>query len=471
MVETIRTQLSKLRDDVVKGEHLYESELSLVHEVHRERARNLVHFLTWRECHVNGIEASLEALGLDPLRDLEWDVLPRVERVLERLNEMSDVAGDNPGPSAFVKPLNGRDAMRLRTDALFGPPPEGRDSRIMVTLPSEAADDPYIIKAFVDEGADCFRINCARDGRDVWEKMIERISREREGGKRASVFLDLGGSKLRVVACTGGKRSIRLEQGDTLRIRRSPSPAFSSEDAGWLEIAVSEPVGLRNASAGHHIWFDDGKIGGIVRKTDANAIEIEITSVKKGGRKLRLERGLNLPDTPLHLQSMTQKDYADLPFASGHADFVALSFIRTPSDVDEFRMALPDGIEASPTLVIKIETWEALQQLPRLMLAGMRRERVAMLLARGDLAVECGITALPRIQNDVLRYCAAGSLPLFWATGVLERASRTGEPTRSEMTDAAYASRAQCVMLNKGPRNIQALRLLGNLLERRNGAL
>jgi pyruvate kinase len=100
------------------------------------------------------------------------------------------------------------------------------------------------------------------------------------------------------------------------------------------------------------------------------------------------------------------------------------------------------------------------------MLAGMRAERVAMLLARGDLAVECGILEMPRIQKKVLRYCAAASLPLFWATGVLERASRLGEPTRAEMTDATAAARAQCVMLNKGSNSRDALRLLGELLLR-----
>jgi pyruvate kinase len=175
---------------------------------------------------------------------------------------------------------------------------------------------------------------------------------------------------------------------------------------------------------------------------------------------------VNFPDSLLRMPALTQKDLDDLPFAARHADFLALSFIRTPSDVDQFRTALLEVTDSPPVIVIKIETREALRHLPGLMLAGMRLDRVAVLLARGDLAVECGVVEMAHIQRDMVRYSAAAALPLFWATGVLERVSRTGEPTRAEITDAEESARAQCVMLNKGPKTMDALRLLGDLLRR-----
>jgi pyruvate kinase len=471
MVEAIRTQLSTLRDAILDRERQFATELSLVHEVHRERARNLVHFLAYRELHVEELEPRLEALGLDPLRDVEWNVLQRTNNVLQLLNEMSGLAGTSPGFDDHTDQPSGREMLRERTDALFGPPPARRDARIMVTLPAESADDPDIIKSYLHAGADCFRINCARDNPEIWKRCIDRIPRTGLDGTHPKIFMDLGGSKLRVSSCAGAKDGIRLERGDTLSVSVNLSPFNSEDGSAGHAIAVSDPSGLHEVSPGHHIWFDDGKIGGIVKKVGAHAIEVEVTYVRKGARRLRLERGVNLPDTMLRLPAMTDKDHEDLLFAVRHADFLALSFVRTSSDVDQFRRALLAATEKPPAMVIKIETREALQNIPRLMLAAMRQERVAMLIARGDLAVECGMLEMPRIQRTMLRYCAAASLPLFWATGVLERMSRTGEPTRAEVTDAAYAGHAQCVMLNKGPGTGDALSFLGTLLERRNESI
>jgi pyruvate kinase len=410
----------------------------------------------------------LESLGLDPLHGIEWDVLKRIDTVLQRLAEMSGTRGENSKSQIGHDQPSGQEVLRRRTDALFGPAPEGRNARIMMTLGSEAADDPGVIRSHGSSGADCFRINCARDKRETWKRIIDQIRREGDTGKRSLIFMDLGGSKLRVSSCARGKEGILLDKGATLRISRK-LPSFSfQEELTYPEITVSDPSGLSEVLPGHKLWFDDGKIGGIVRKVDADALEVEITFTRKGGRKLRLDRGLNLPDTRLRLPALTEKDRDDMPFAAREADFLALSFIRTPSDLDEFQAALPEVTDKLPTIVIKIETREALRQLPRVMLAGMRQERVAMLIARGDLAVECGIVEMPRIQKEVLHHCAAAGLPLFWATGVLERMSRTGEPTRAEITDADQAAHAQCIMLNKGPRSLDTLRFLVNLLARGN---
>jgi len=470
MVERCERELRKIRDAVRGREDAYAHALSLVHDVHKSRARNLVRFVAFRE-HARGeLHDQLQRLGLDPLADAEWDVLHRVDTVLHRLGEMSGSCSGDSAPEESAAEADGRELLRLRTEVLFGPARRDRDVRIMITLPAEAADEADIIRDLASGGADCFRINCARDDRETWKRLIQHARECDIAAGHPHIFLDLGGPKLRVSSCGEGKKSIVLEQGDTLHIKRHPhNPTLTTGEKSRQarrEITVNYPSGLDGVMPGHHVWFDDGKIGGVVREMAADAICVEITCSRKGGRKLRMDRGMNLPDTGVRLPSLTEKDLDDLPFAARHADFLALSFIRTPSDVDEFRAALLNVSDVPPTMVIKIETREALSRLPDLMLAGMRSERVAMLLARGDLAVECGILEMPRIQKKVLRYCAAASLPLFWATGVLERASRLGEPTRAEMTDATAAARAQCVMLNKGSNSRDALRLLGELLLR-----
>jgi pyruvate kinase len=468
MVESAKNQLQLIREKLVARELACAQELSLVHEVHRERARNLVHFWAFNDSAPEDLHERLESLGLDPLKDAEWDVLRRVDTVLQRLEEMgASLAGGSGGLAEPVRP-SGREKLRGRSEMFFGPPAHGREVRIMVTLPAEAAEDPRQIASLYVAGAECFRINCARDDRDVWHRLIDHVRHEEIPGRRPSIFMDLGGSKLRVSSCAGGSRSIRLEAGDSLFLSKSSVPsakAGGGESAeGRKEVAISDAAALAGVLPGHRIWFDDGKIGGIVRERGEDALRVEITSVRKGGRKLRLERGVNLPETEVRLPALTQKDLKDLPFVVRHADFLALSFVRTPADVHEFRRAVEKVTSMPTSIVIKIETREALRNLPRLMLAGMCQDRVAMLLARGDLAVECGITEMPRIQTDVVRYCAAAALPLFWATGIMERMSRTGEPSRAEMTDAVQAARAQCIMLNRGEETIAALHLLGHLL-------
>jgi pyruvate kinase len=115
---------------------------------------------------------------------------------------------------------------------------------------------------------------------------------------------------------------------------------------------------------------------------------------------------------------------------------------------------------------LKIETRTAFEHLPELLLAAMRSPRVGVMIARGDLAVECGYERLAEVQEEILWLCEAAHVPVIWATQVLEKLSRSGSPTRAEVTDAAMAVRAECVMLNKGPEMVSAVRALDNILRR-----
>ena len=117
-------------------------------------------------------------------------------------------------------------------------------------------------------------------------------------------------------------------------------------------------------------------------------------------------------------------------------------------------------------IVLKIETRQAFEHLPQLLLTAMRHPRVGVMIARGDLAVECGYERLAELQEEILWLCEAAHLPVIWATQVLEQLTKTGNPSRSEISDAAMSERAECAMLNKGPYINDAVVVLESILRR-----
>ena len=128
--------------------------------------------------------------------------------------------------------------------------------------------------------------------------------------------------------------------------------------------------------------------------------------------------------------------------------------------------ALAERCERPPGILLKIETQHGREQLPRLLLAAMRTAPVGVMIARGDLAVECGYERLAEVQEEILWLCEAAHVPVVWATQVLESLAKTGTPSRAEITDAAMGERAECVMLNKGPYILEAVTALDDILRR-----
>lgn len=151
---------------------------------------------------------------------------------------------------------------------------------------------------------------------------------------------------------------------------------------------------------GERILFDDGKISGIVTGAGPEEVRVRITRAAADGSRLRAGKGINLPDTRLPLSALTDEDRADLRFAVAHADLVEMSFVRDTRDVED----LLDELErlegfggAGPGVVVKIETVQAFENLPGILFALMRRPRVGVMIARGDLAVECGYERLAEV--------------------------------------------------------------------------
>jgi pyruvate kinase len=163
---------------------------------------------------------------------------------------------------------------------------------------------------------------------------------------------------------------------------------------------------------------------------------------------------------------LTVDDDAHVPFIAGHADLVAVSFVRTAADVAHVLDRLHSAGAEELGLVLKIETRQGFENLPSILLTAMRHPRIAVMIARGDLAIEIGFERPSEVPGQILALCEAAHVPAVWATQVLETLAKTGQPSRAEITDAAAAQRAECVMLNKGPHVTDAIRTLDDILAR-----
>ncbi len=255
-----------------------------------------------------------------------------------------------------------------------------------------------------------------------------------------------------------------LAVGDEVWVTRDPRPGRAGAGGRPATVPCTLPEVFPAVKPGHPILFDDGKIEGVVESADEGTLRVRIIRAKPGGSKLRSDKGINLPTTHLPVGPLTAYDLQCLDVVAELADMVGLSFVREPEDVrmlaDELAARGADGVG----IVLKVETQSGFQNLPSILLEAMRRPRVGVMIARGDLAVECGFERLAELQEEILWVCEAAHVPTIWATQVLDTMARTGVATRAEITDAASGQRAECVMLNKGAHALDATRALADIL-------
>lgn len=153
---------------------------------------------------------------------------------------------------------------------------------------------------------------------------------------------------------------------------------------------------------------------------------MRISSLKP---QLKPEKGINFPDTALSVGCLTDYDKSVIPFAQANADLLGFSFVRSAADVAELQTLLRNNPGKKLPLVLKIETFEAVQNLPALLLQGMDEPLFGVMIARGDLAVEIGFERLSEVQEEILWLCEAAHVPVIWATQVLETLNKSGIAT------------------------------------------
>jgi len=587
-------QLNQLCSEMLRLEASNLVDFGSIHQDHRASAANLIHYVSLRQHDIRQLQPQLAALGLSSLGRTEPHVLGALNAVVKALQRIEGSA-EAPSniPDGVLDVGQGAALLEKHSEALLGPAPKGRNVRIMVTMPSEAATNYELVRDLVREGMDCMRINCAHDGPEAWSAMIRNLrAAEKETGRSCKVSMDVAGPKLRTgsvepgpavlkfrprrddfgrvvtaariwltpeakrenapapadatiplpekwlaqlkqgdrirftdargasrtlrvsgidgssrwAECNrtayivpgivfemqpraGGKiakalrlarvgaippkeQTLRLKVGDMLVLTRSLKPGHPAKYdqkkqlVSPAHIGVTLPEFFDCVKPGEPVALDDGKIGAVVRTVTPEKVTVEIVHARPSGEKLGAEKGINVPETQLRISSLTKDDLAALPFIVKNADIVGYSFVRSESDVRELQSRLAELGGENLGIMLKIETREAFDQLPRLLLAAMRTRAVGVMIARGDLAIECGYQRLAEVQEEILWICEAAHMPVIWATQVLESLAKTGVPSRSEITDAAMGERAECVMLNKGPYVVTAVHTLDDILRR-----
>jgi pyruvate kinase len=430
-------------------------------------AANLAAYLALRHRDLRSVQRDLMVLGLSSLGRIESRVVPTLQAVSASLAAIcGGTAGERPNEDAFFA---GEALIDRRSNVIFGPCLAERPVALLCTCPSEAADDPAFMRMLADHRVEAIRINCAHDDPNAWSRMIEHArAAEGQAGYRVRIFMDLGGPKIRSGAVRLPAERRRLCRDEFFAI--VPSGRLRHPEALKFEFAVECTLDevLQAAWPGDHLYFDDGKLGAVVERQEPWGLVARALSCSSKGVRLQPEKGLNFPDTQLAIPALTPQDLSDLDFVAAHADGVGLSFVQSADDVARLQEALAARRSdwQRLALIMKIETPRGVSCLPEIIARSAGCQPTAIMIARGDLAVEIGFARLAEMQEEILWIAEAAHVPVIRATQVLERLIKKGRPSRGEMTDAAMAARAECVMLNKGPYLADAIAVLDTLLGR-----
>ena len=425
---------------------------------YRPSAMNLARYLALRRHDLSDLQSTLSALGLSSLGRCEGHVMANLDAVAAALSRICG-ADAEPFPAADLWSEGERRLLAQRR-LLFGR--ENNATAIMVTLPSEAATDAALVETYVAAGLDCARINCAHDDEQAWAAMVKHVRQAaKKHGRDCKILMDLPGPKCRVETLWPN-RPERLHVGDCFRLAVSPGEGNAG---GMPVVTVGFPEVVARLPFQARVWIDDGKIRARVVGVEGSDRIVEVIGARAKGERLRLEKGVNFPGTPLDLPALSADDVAALPAIAKYADMVGSSFVQRPEDIVDLDRAIGSvkSVRSAMPLVLKIETPEAVRNLPRLIVQAAGTRPTAVMIARGDLAVELGHIRMAEIQEEILWLCEAARIPVVWATQVLDDLVKEGLPSRAETTDAAMAQRAECVMLNKGPHVVEAIRFLSDI--------
>lgn len=429
----------------------------------RASAANLACYLALRRRDLRELQSALMPHGLSSLGRLEGRVLANLDAVLWAIGRL--VGQDTARPVTAERFFAGQRKLRQNSDLVFGPMDRPRGVSILVTLPSEAATETSLLEQLIAAGADVMRINCAHDNPDAWAAMVQGIREaERAVGRPVRVLMDLAGPKIRTGRTVLSGDRDRLVAGDRLVLHR-PDTAANAPFAAECQL----PEVFAHLVPGHRVFLDDGKLATEVEEASADQAVLLVRRAGPKGFRLKAEKGLNFPDTALPVPALTAKDREDLPHVLRWADLIGYSFVQDAQDIQELQAAMaehrPDDWRRFG-LVAKIETPRAVANLPAIMVAAAGRQPLAVMIARGDLAVEIGFERLAEMQEEIMWLAEAAHVPVIWATQVLESLVKKGLPSRGEMTDAAMSVRAEAVMLNKGPYVVEGVEALDRLLTR-----
>jgi pyruvate kinase len=471
LLQNLATQIDGLISHVNRAERDFAAELALVHPTLAESARNLVHFDALAHIDLSALKHELRSLGLNGELCSPFAVLPTLKSVRTALGVMGGSMSDLSALGSNRVEIEKLEALAPAHGAeALGPVPASYRTRIMVSSHGDLATDDSKVRELVAAGMNILRINCAHGDPAQWRTIAAQTrAAAHELGRDVRIACDLAGPKVRTGALQN-HTPIDLVVGDTLRVMRDPAPGKNRRVGadGSLEapatISCTLPEVFSAAQPGHRVLFDDGNIAGVIERADAETLDVRITYVLNDHHPLLAKKGINLPDTILSVPALSDRDREALRTVVEIADMVALSFTRSAADIADLEDELTRLNGQHLTVILKPETPQAVEDLPRLILGAMRSPPVAIMIPRGDLAVELGFERLSAAQERLLSYGEAAHIGVIWATQVLERLTNLGTPARAEITDVIAGARADCIMLPYGPHIVKAVKFLAELL-------
>ncbi|HVU01376.1 MAG TPA: pyruvate kinase [Polyangiaceae bacterium] len=255
---------------------------------------------------------------------------------------------------------------------------------------------------------------------------------------------------------------LRIGVGDTFLLRDgTPGP-----DAAMPALVLEGPELLSQVLSGERVLLDDGKVVAIAEERRTDGIVCRVRNATKSPARIRSGKGISFPDSHFAAGKLGVQDEAALAAAFRFADGVEVSFVNTEEDVALIGGRIAESGRQGFGMVLKLETRGAMKNLPAILFEAMKHHPVGLMIARGDLATELSFERLAEMQEELLWFGEACHLPVVWATQVLDSLAHLGIPTRAEVTDAAMAMRAECVMLNKGPFAAEAVRMLDDIIRK-----
>lgn len=430
-------------------------------------AQNLSYYLALRAIDITDIQDELSLLGLSSLGRLESRTLETIDAVICSLENILSEKIDLDCYPSRDNFWTGREKLEKNSETLFGAFPDNRKNMILVTMHNDLSYND--IEDFMKRGMNLARINCAKENPKIWDSIITNIRKaEKKLNKSCKILADIAGPKVRIKWIMSSLEKNRVKQGHKIFISNTDDAVFDSNYE--VQIGCTLPEVLSKVKKGDALLIDDGSIEGKVTEIKENGIVVSVNKVVKDkGVKIKTFKGINFPNSNLELDILTNKDKQDLDYVVENVDIACISFINTSEDIDytisEIKKRLKDNKENHP-VIAKIETPEAINNLPEIIVAGAGNTNFGIMIARGDLAVELGYLRFAEIQQEILWICEAADIPVIWATQVLESMAKTGIPSRAEVTDAAEGgAKSECVMLNKGPYIADVITFLDELLE------
>jgi pyruvate kinase len=298
-----------------------------------------------------------------------------------------------------------------------------QNTKIVATV-GPASSDREILKNLILAGVDVFRLNFSHGNHEQKGEIIKTVLElNKELKVHTGILADLQGPKIRIGEMENG--GIDIKEGDILTFVNEK--CVGNKD----RIYMSYEDFPKDVNQGEVILVDDGTLQFEVLSTD-HVSTVKLKTLYDG--TLKSNKGVNLPDTDISLPCLTKKDLEDLEYVlTQPVNWIALSFVRSASDVKQLRKILDDN-DNHMKIIAKIEKPEAVENIDKIIKASN-----GIMVARGDLGVEVPMEKLPNIQKSIIRKCIQKSKPVIVATQMMDSMINNPSPTRAEVTDVANA--------------------------------